>query len=122
MASKVRLLERLVTSRQISCLHKNAASCAFQDSYFKPASRIKRLQGCHFHFQSYSTSSSHQDPLVHNHGVISSWQTRFLSKNFSYINGIVTEPEPLKYQSMEDMDATTIILVVLTNLNNFFQL
>jgi len=76
MASKVRLLERLVTSRQISCLHKKAVSCAFQDTFFiNHASRIKKLQGCHSHFQSHSTSSS-QDPLIHNHGLISSWQTR----------------------------------------------
>ena len=33
------------------------------------------------------------------------------------MNGIVTEPEPLKYQSMEDMDATTIILVLLVTPN-----
>ena len=81
MSSKVRLLERLVASRQISCLHKNAVSSAFQETNFQPASRIKRLQGCHFHFQSRSTSSS-QEPLIHNHSLISSWQTRFFNITF----------------------------------------
>ena len=73
--SEVKLsLRLLLASRQISCLHKSAASSAFQNTCFQSAPRINRLQS--YHFRNHSTNSS-QYPLIYNHGLISSWHTRF---------------------------------------------
>ena len=67
-------LRLLLASRQISCLHKSAASSAFQNTCFQSAPRINRLQS--YHFRNHSTNSP-QYPLIYNHGLISSWHTRF---------------------------------------------
>ena len=73
--SEVKLsLRLLLASRQISCLHKSAASSAFQNTCFQSAPRINRHQS--YHFRNHSTNSS-QYPLIYNHGLISSWHTRF---------------------------------------------
>ena len=78
--SEVKLsLRLLLASRQISCLHKSAASSAFQNTCFQSAPRINRLQG--YHFRNHSTNSP-QYPLIYNHGLISSWHTRFPKIDF----------------------------------------